>query len=155
MLFRSDALRVIGAEPLDIGTRFAEDVIVSLPDSLLRAQAIFEETGGLHAAAAFDADGTIVAVREDVGRHNAVDKVVGTLFQEQRLPAGDLGLMVSGRASFELVQKALVGGFPLMAAVGAPSSLAVELAREFNVTLVGFLRGGSYNVYSGEERIYA
>ncbi len=150
-----DALHVMGAEPLETGARFAKDLLVSLPDRLRQAQAIFDETGGLHAAAAFAADGTIIAVREDVGRHNAVDKVVGTLFQEQRLPASELGLMVSGRASFELVQKALVAGMPLLAAVSAPSSLAVELAREFNVTLVGFLRGGSYNVYSGEERIDA
>ena len=150
-----DALHVMGAEPPDTETRFAKDVLISIPDRVRRAQAIFDETGGLHAAAAFAADGTIVAVREDVGRHNAVDKVVGALFREHRLPAGDLGLMVSGRASFELMQKALVAGMPLMAAVSAPSSLAVELAREFNVTLVGFLRDGSYNVYSGEERINA
>ena len=150
-----DALHLMGAEPPESGTRFARDVIISMPDRVRRAQAVFEETGGLHAAAVFTGDGTIVAVREDVGRHNAVDKVVGALFREQRLPASDLGLMVSGRASFELMQKALVGGLPLLAAVGAPSSLAVALAREFNVTLVGFLRDGSYNVYSGEERLTA
>ena len=150
-----DALYLMGAEPPESETRFAKDVIVSIPDRVRQAQAVFEETGGLHAAAVFTGDGTIVAVREDVGRHNAVDKVVGALFRDQRLPASELGLMVSGRASFELMQKALVGGLPLMAAVGAPSSLAVELAQEFNVTLVGFLRDGSYNVYSGEERITA
>ena len=150
-----DALHFMGAEPLESAAHFAKDVMTSMPDRVRREQAIFAETGGLHAAAAFAADGTIVAVREDVGRHNAVDKVIGALFMEQRLPARDLGLMVSGRTSFELMQKALVAGMPLMAAVGAPSSLAVELAREFNVTLVGFLRDGSYNVYSGEERINA
>ena len=150
-----DALHIMGAEPLESAAYFAKDVMTSMPDRVRREQAIFAETGGLHAAAAFAADGTIVAVREDVGRHNAVDKVIGALFMEQRLPARDLGLMVSGRTSFELMQKALVAGMPLMAAVGAPSSLAVELAREFNVTLVGFLRDGSYNVYSGEERINA
>ena len=165
--------RCAAPEPPESETRFAKDVIVSIPDRVRQAQAVFEETGGLHAAAVFTGDGTIVAVREDVGRHNAVDKVVGALFRDQRLPASELGLMVSGRASFELVQKAamagcpllaavgapsslaVVGGLPLMAAVGAPSSLAVELAQEFNVTLVGFLRDGSYNVYSGEERITA
>ena len=127
--------------------------LTAMPGTVREVQATFEETGGLHAAAAFDVHGKLVAVSEDVGRHNAVDKVIGALFREQRLPAGDLGLLVSGRASFELAQKALVAGMPLMAAVGAPSSLAVELAREFNVTLVGFLRDGSYNVYAGEERI--
>ena len=150
-----EALHVAGAVPPAPGSRFARDILISMPDRLRHAQTIFEETGGLHAAAAFSADGTVVAVREDVGRHNAVDKVVGALFRQQALPACDLGLMVSGRASFELMQKALVAGIPLLAAVSAPSSLAVELAREFNVTLVGFLRDGSYNVYSGEERINA
>ena len=132
---------------------FSHDVLISIPDALRASQATFEETGGLHAAAAFDAMGELLIVREDVGRHNAVDKVVGALLREGRLPAGDLGLMVSGRASFELVQKALVAGMPLLAAVSAPSSLAVDLAREFNVTLVGFLRGDSFNVYAGQERI--
>jgi FdhD protein len=128
-------------------------VLTTLPDRLRGAQATFEQTGGLHAAAAFDAQGELVVVREDVGRHNAVDKVIGALLADGRLPAGDLALLVSGRASFELTQKALVAGMPLLAAVSAPSSLAVELAQEFNVSLVGFLRGDTFNVYAGEERI--
>jgi FdhD protein len=148
-----DAIHAQGAEAPSNGTSFPRDVLISIPDKLRAAQATFEETGGLHAAAAFDALGELLIVREDVGRHNAVDKVVGALLREGRLAAGDLGLMVSGRASFELVQKALIAGMPLLAAVSAPSSLAVDLAREFNVTLVGFLRGDSFNVYSGQERI--
>ncbi len=111
------------------------------------------ETGGLHAASAFTADGNIVLTREDVGRHNAVDKVIGQLLLDKRLPANDLGLMVSGRASFELVQKALTAGMPLIAAVSAPSSLAIDLAREFGLTLVGFLRGNTFNIYSAPERL--
>jgi FdhD protein len=128
-------------------------VLVNIPQQLRAAQQNFEETGGLHAAAAFNARGELVVTMEDVGRHNAVDKVVGRLLLEGRLPASDLGLMVSGRASFELMQKALIAGMPLLAAVSAPSSLAVQLAREFGVTLVGFLRGDTFNIYAGEERI--
>ena len=149
-----DALRVTGAEPIsgDKG-RFDKNVLLAIPDSLREHQQTFELTGGLHAAAAFNSQGEIVVVHEDVGRHNAVDKVVGTLLGKGRLPAHDLGLIVSGRASFELMQKALIAGFPLLAAVSAPSSLAVQLAREFNVSLVGFLRGNTFNVYSGGDRI--
>lgn len=149
-----DALRVSGVEPPPPGEPlFSEAVITSMPQALRAAQATFAETGGLHAAAAFDAHGDIVAVMEDVGRHNAVDKVVGRLLLDGRLPAHDLGMMVSGRASFELMQKTLVAGMPLLAAVSAPSSLAVSLAREFSMTLVGFLRGDTYNVYAGEARL--
>jgi len=132
---------------------FSRTAIIGFPNQLRAAQETFDETGGLHAAAAFDSEGELVVLREDIGRHNAVDKVIGFLLSEGRLPAGDLGLMVSGRASFELMQKALVAGMPLLAAVSAPSSLAVELAREFNVTLIGFLRGDNFNIYAGEERI--
>lgn len=148
-----DALRVQGVEVLENDTRFAPDALIRVPERLREAQATFDETGGLHAAAAFDPYGELLIVREDVGRHNAVDKVIGALFADGRLPATQLGLMVSGRTSFELMQKTLVAGMPLLAAVSAPSSLAVELAREFNVTLVGFLRGDTFNIYAGEERI--
>jgi FdhD protein len=149
-----DALRVTGAEPLAVGsTRFSKKTLIAMPDALRARQQTFEQTGGLHAAAAFDSQGEIIVVHEDVGRHNAVDKVVGTLLSRGLLPASELGLMVSGRASFELMQKTLVAGIPLLAAVSAPSSLAVLLANEFNVSLVGFLRGETFNIYSGEERI--
>jgi FdhD protein len=149
-----DALRVIGAEPLALNVaRFTKEVLIAMPDALRDRQQTFEQTGGLHAAAAFDSQGEILMVYEDVGRHNAVDKVVGALFTQGLLPASELGLIVSGRASFELMQKTLVAGFPLLAAVSAPSSLAVQLAREFNVTLVGFLRGDTFNIYSAGDRI--
>jgi FdhD protein len=149
-----DALRVTGAEPLAIGrTRFSKETLIAMPDALRARQQTFEQTGGLHAAAAFNSQGEILVVHEDVGRHNAVDKVVGTLLARDLLPASELGLMVSGRASFELMQKTLMAGIPLLAAVSAPSSLAVQLANEFNVSLVGFLRGATFNIYSGEERI--
>jgi FdhD protein len=114
---------------------------------------VFATTGGLHAAAVFTPDGEIILVREDVGRHNAVDKVIGALLTDGGLPAHGMGLLVSGRASFELMQKALVAGLPLLAAVGAPSSLAVQLAKEFDMTLIGFLRRGNFNVYAGGDRL--
>jgi FdhD protein len=149
-----DALRAIGLETMrGNDTTFDRDVLIAVPDELRKAQSTFEATGGLHAAAAFDARGNLLMTREDVGRHNAVDKVIGALLLDDRLPAGDLGLIVSGRASFELMQKALVAGMPLLAAVSAPSSLAVQLAREFDVTLVGFLRDNTFNIYSGQQRI--
>ncbi len=151
-----DALRVMGVDP-QVGNdiTFDRDTLTSIPGKLRAAQETFEKTGGLHAAAAFDTAGDLVVTREDVGRHNAVDKVVGALLLEDRLPASNLGLMVSGRASFELMQKALVAGMPLLAAVSAPSSLAVQLAQEFDVTLVGFLRGNDFNIYAGAQRISA
>ena len=126
---------------------------LELPEKLGKVQALFSRTGGLHASALFDAEGELLLVREAVGRHNALDKLLGALFSEGRLPASDTVLMVSGRASYELVQKALMGGIPALAAVGAPSSLAVDMAREFNMTLIGFLRNGRFNVYAGEERV--
>lgn len=149
-----DALRVVGHRPFRAGApKFSTAMLVALPGRLRAAQRTFDETGGLHAAAAFDEDGNFVSVMEDVGRHNAVDKVVGELLQDGRLPGSNLGIIVSGRASFELMQKTLVAGIPVLAAVSAPSSLAVSLAKEFDMTLVGFLRGDTFNVYAGEERL--
>ncbi len=148
------ALRITGVKRMaSDGAQFSRQILVAMPQILRKRQAVFHQTGGLHAAAAFDSQGKILVVHEDVGRHNAVDKVVGALLSAGRLPAKNLGLMVSGRASFELVQKALVAGIPLLAAVSAPSSLAVQLAEEFNVTLVGFLRGDGFNIYSAGKRI--
>ncbi len=128
-------------------------VLRSLPERLEGAQRVFGETGGLHAAALCTAEGDIELLREDVGRHNAVDKVVGRLLLADRLPAADRLLLVSGRASFELVQKAIMAGIPALAAVGAPSSLAVSAAAEFGLTLIGFLDRRRFNVYAGSERI--
>jgi FdhD protein len=147
------ALRALGVSPIEASVTFPSSALTRLPQQLRATQTVFDETGGLHAAAAFTADGELVVTMEDVGRHNAVDKVVGHLLLDRRLPASALGLMVSGRASFELVQKALVAGMPVLAAVSAPSSLAVSLAREFEMTLIGFLRGETFNIYAGEERI--
>lgn len=149
-----DALRVTGCDSLTgKGATYPRQLILDLPDKLSQQQQLFSQTGGLHAAAIFDERGEIICVREDVGRHNAVDKVVGALLLEGRLPATNLGLLVSGRASFELVQKALVAGLPTLVAVSAPSSLAVALANEYDMTLIGFLRGSRFNIYAGENRI--
>jgi FdhD protein len=129
------------------------EVLAGLPDALRAAQRVFDRTGGLHAAGLFTAGGELLAIREDVGRHNAVDKIVGWGARAGRLPLSGCVLLVSGRASFELVQKAVLAGIPVLAAVSAPSSLAASLAQEAGLTLVGFLRGGSMNVYTGAGRV--
>jgi FdhD protein len=133
--------------------RLPLEVLLALPDRLRAAQQVFDKTGGLHAAGLFTADGELVALREDVGRHNAVDKVIGDAVRAGRLPLAGCVLMVSGRSSFELTQKAAMAGIPVLAAVSAPSSLAVELAREVGLTLVGFLRGDGCNVYTRPDRL--
>jgi FdhD protein len=135
------------------GTRLTLATLLALPDRLRAAQAVFDKTGGLHAAGLFTADGELVALREDVGRHNAVDKVVGDAVREGRVPLSGHVLMVSGRSSFELTQKAAMAGVPILAAVSAPSSLAVELAEDVGITLIGFLRGDGCNVYTRPERL--
>jgi FdhD protein len=139
--------------PIDDDVRVPLERIASLPQKMRSAQKIFASTGGLHAAALFDASGTLIALREDVGRHNAVDKIAGWALLQRRIPLEHCALLVSGRTSYELVQKAITARIPLLCSVSAPSSLAVALARTFNVTLVGFVRGERCNVYSGEERI--
>jgi FdhD protein len=133
--------------------RVEAELLISLPDVLRSSQDVFQRTGGLHAAALFDSLGGLLVVREDIGRHNAVDKVIGWALLDHRVPLGNSVLLVSGRGGFEIVQKALVAGVPVLASVSAPSSLAVQLARELRMTLVGFLRGRRFVIYSGEERI--
>jgi FdhD protein len=134
-------------------SRFDPEMLCQLPEKLRGAQAIFSRTGGLHAAALFDARGELIVLREDIGRHNAVDKVIGWALLEERVPLGNTILLVSGRGGFEIVQKAIVAGLPVVASVSAPSSLAVQLARELGQTLIGFLRGRRFVIYAGEERI--
>ncbi len=148
-----NAIRRRGLRPPGGDLRVSAALLCSLPDKLRAAQAVFGRTGGLHGAALFDSAGALLAAREDIGRHNAVDKVVGWALLENRLPLSDCVLLVSGRGGFEIVQKALAGGVPLLASVSAPSGLAVRLARELGQTVVGFLRGRRFVVYSGQERI--
>ncbi|RDH80095.1 formate dehydrogenase accessory sulfurtransferase FdhD [Mycolicibacterium moriokaense] len=149
-----DAVRTISRySPGDDASQVKADTLSSMPQQLRAEQKVFASTGGLHGAALFDADGTTLAVREDIGRHNAVDKVIGWAVEQNRIPLSGTVLLVSGRASFELTQKAVMAGIPVLAAVSAPSSLAVDLASQSGVTLVAFLRGESMNVYTRPDRI--
>jgi FdhD protein len=148
-----DALSLRGIERVNGAMRVPVDTITALPDRLRDAQRLFESTGGLHAAGLFDSQGEPIAVREDVGRHNAVDKLTGWALLEGAVPLGERILMVSGRTSFEILQKAAVAGIPMVCSVSAPSSLAIDVATEFGITLIGFLRGERFNLYAGPERI--
>src|SRR5215203_6063734 len=150
-----EQLELRGCPVLGPGPEVSAETIYSLPAKLREAQGLFESTGGLHAAALFDVKGELVALREDVGRHNATDKLLGWALLEGRLPLSDHIVMVSGRSSFEILQKCLTAGVPVVCAISAPSSLAVDVARRFNITLVGFLRGNRFNVYSAPERVCA
>jgi FdhD protein len=150
-----DSIRARNIRPLKADFRVGADVLCRLPDVARASQETFGRTGGLHAAALFDAAGNLIVLHEDIGRHNAVDKVIGWALLGGRVPLNDCVLLASGRGGFEIVQKAIVAGIPVVASVSAPSSLAVELARRMRLTLVGFLRGRRFVIYSAEERILA
>ena len=143
----------VSCGPVAEGPQVSADVVASLPAALRSKQALFEKTGGLHAAGLFTPDGALISVREDVGRHNAVDKVIGEQLLAGQIPLAGRILQVSGRVSFEIVQKAAVAGIPIVSAVSAPSSLAVEAGDRFGMTIVGFVRDGRLNVYTGSDRV--
>ncbi len=148
-----EALKVRGCPPITTEAKISAEVIYSSPNKLRNAQGIFTATGGLHAAGLFNFQGELIKLREDVGRHNALDKLIGSAFLARELPISERIVMVSGRSSFEILQKCIAAEVPIVCAVSAPSSLAVSLAREFGVTLIGFLRGEKFNIYSGKQRI--
>jgi FdhD protein len=148
-----DSVRARTLQPPNPDFRFRPDTLLALPDALRASQAVFGRTGGLHAAALFSVAGELLVLREDIGRHNAVDKVIGWALRENRIPLANEILLVSGRGGFEIIQKAVVAGLPVVASVSAPSSLAVKLARELGLTLIGFLRDRRFVMYSGEQRL--
>jgi FdhD protein len=148
-----ERLQLRDLPPLSDGPALDPDMVGTLPKSLREAQGVFEKTGGLHAAGLFDANGNLIGLREDVGRHNALDKLIGWSLLQDRLPLADHVVTVSGRTSFELAQKCAAAGAPVLAAVSAPSSLAIEVAESFGMTLLGFVRGDRFNIYAGQERI--
>ncbi len=148
-----DAVRARALEPPNPDFRLSAEMLVRMPKAFEESQPVFGRTGGLHAAALFDKQGKMLVLREDIGRHNAVDKVIGWALLEQRLPLARVVLLVSGRGGFEIVQKAIMAGIPVLASVSAPSSLAVQLARELSLTLIGFVRGRRFVMYAGAERI--
>ncbi|MFT4038405.1 MAG: formate dehydrogenase accessory sulfurtransferase FdhD [Thermomicrobiales bacterium] len=148
-----EALQLRGLPPVVSALSVPAEVLYTLPGTLARAQRVFQQTGGLHAAALFDTTGQLIALREDVGRHNALDKLIGWALLNGYLPLGERILLVSGRTSYEILQKSLAAGIPIVCAISAPSSLAVDLARQFGITLAGFLRDDRCNIYSGRQRV--
>ena len=148
-----ESLHLRGCSAIEKTQIISSETICNLPEKLRKAQKVFSTTGGLHAAAVFNFDGELISLREDVGRHNALDKLIGTALLNETLPLNNHIILVSGRSSFEILQKCLVAGVPVVCAVSAPSSLAVQLAEEFGITLIGFLRGQKFNIYSALERI--